>query len=311
MRPGEGDDEGGGDGRAKAAPTAIDNRAQVLLAKSTDGGNTFSAPVKVADYYDLPDCVTYQGADPGRACVPEKGETLQLDLPGRQLSGRGGQPRATPARSWSRSPRTSTATPRRATGACRRATTRTRSSRSTTGVKTPGACNNDIVDQPIDERAARRSPVARPTCARCRPTRAADNQTDQFWQWAAFNPSGQLAVSYYDRGYGSDETTGFSDISLSGSRNGTDFATTRVTSASMPPPTQFEGTFFGDYSGLSAGGDAAHPFWMDTRDPNLFVCRDSAGNVTLPPSVCTASAEQAAVANDQNVYTRGLTIPLP
>jgi hypothetical protein len=50
---------------------------------------------------------------------------------------------------------------------------------------------------------------------------------------------------------------------------------------------------------------------MDTRDPDLFVCRDSAGRVTQPPSVCTASAEQAAVANDQNVYTRGLTIPLP
>ncbi len=29
----------------------------------------------VGDYYDLPDCVTYQGADPGRSCVPEKGPT--------------------------------------------------------------------------------------------------------------------------------------------------------------------------------------------------------------------------------------------
>ena len=55
----------------------------------------------------------------------------------------------------------------------------------------------------------------------------------------------------------------------------------------------------------------AHPFWMDTRDPNLFVCRDSAGNVTLPPSVCTASAPQAKVANDQNVYTQRLSVPVP
>ena len=77
VRPGEGDDEGGGDSaRSNAAPQGVDNRSQVLLAKSTDGGNTFSAPVKVADYYDLPDCATYQdGQDPGRACVPEKGET--------------------------------------------------------------------------------------------------------------------------------------------------------------------------------------------------------------------------------------------
>ncbi len=57
--------------------TGADNRNQILLSKSTDGGQTFSAPVKVSDYYDLPDCDTYQGAgaDPGRACVPEKGSS--------------------------------------------------------------------------------------------------------------------------------------------------------------------------------------------------------------------------------------------
>ena len=54
------------------AVTAGDNRNQILLAKSTDGGATFSTPVKVTDYYDLPDCVTYTGQDPGRACVPAK-----------------------------------------------------------------------------------------------------------------------------------------------------------------------------------------------------------------------------------------------
>ena len=46
--------------------------------------------------------------------------------------------------------------------------------------------------------------------------RDGDNQADQFWQWAAFDPKGRLAVSYYDRAYGNDETTGFSDVSLSG-----------------------------------------------------------------------------------------------
>ena len=33
---------------------------------------SFSTPVKATDYYDLPDCVTYTGQDPGRACVPTK-----------------------------------------------------------------------------------------------------------------------------------------------------------------------------------------------------------------------------------------------
>ena len=55
----------------------------------------------------------------------------------------------------------------------------------------------------------------------------------------------------------------------------------------------------------------ALPFWTDTRDPDLFVCRDSAGNVTLPPSVCTASAPNAAIANDENIYTDSRAIPLP
>jgi hypothetical protein len=59
---------------ASAVVTAHHNRNQVLLAKSTDGGSTFSAPVKVGDFYELPDCLAYQaGADAGRACVPEKG----------------------------------------------------------------------------------------------------------------------------------------------------------------------------------------------------------------------------------------------
>ena len=71
-----------------------DNRNQVLLARSTNGGQSFSAPVKVADYYDLPDCDTYQGAgaDPVRACVPEKGTVDQLGLPCHQLPVGGGRP---------------------------------------------------------------------------------------------------------------------------------------------------------------------------------------------------------------------------
>ena len=58
-----------------ARHAARDNRNQMLLAKSTDGGMTFTAPVKVGDYYDLPDCATYQHANPGRACVPGEGVT--------------------------------------------------------------------------------------------------------------------------------------------------------------------------------------------------------------------------------------------
>jgi len=178
-----------------------------------------------------------------------------------------------------------------------------------TGVKKAGACNNDIV---ISRSAnGGQSFTGGTTDVRRLPSvRNDDPHADQFWQWAAFDHNGNLAVSYYDRAYGTDEKSGFSDVSLSGSTSATVFATRRVTTASMAPESQFEGAFFGDYSGLSAG-DTAHPVWMDTRDPDLFVCRDSAGNVTLPPSRCTASAPNAQVANDQNIYTDNLGIPTP
>ena len=41
--------------------------------------------------------------------------------------------------------------------------------------------------------------------------------TDQFWQGAAFTPTGTLVGHYYDRSYGNDNTTGYSDITVSAS----------------------------------------------------------------------------------------------
>src|SRR5204863_9672443 len=53
------------------------NRNQILLTRSTDGGDTSSAPVLVGYYNELPDCATYQnGLDAGRACIPEKGPSF-------------------------------------------------------------------------------------------------------------------------------------------------------------------------------------------------------------------------------------------
>jgi hypothetical protein len=119
------------------------------------------------------------------------------------------------------------------------------------GVKTAGACNNDVLVS--RSRDGGRTFNGGSTDVRRLPAaRANDPRADQFWQAAAFAPNGRLAVSYYDRAYGRDESTGFPDISLSGSRDGSAFATTRVTTASMAPASQFDGGFFGDYSGLSA-----------------------------------------------------------
>jgi hypothetical protein len=309
VRPGEGDEGGDGGDRRAAPPAGIDNRAQVLLAKSTDGGNTFSAPVKVADYYDLPDCETYQGEDPGVACVPEKGETANsifraTNYPSAAVNPR--DPREVDVTFGSYINRHSNE--RQRNPCVPQGYNPDTFQPLYTGVKTPGACNNDILIS-RSTNGGRSFTGGSADVRTLPPAREGDERADQFWQWAAFDPRGRLAVSFYDRAYGNDEQTGFSDISLSGTRDGTTFGTTRVTTASMPPATQFEGVFFGDYSGLSAD-DVAHPAWMDTRDPDLFVCRDSAGNVTQPPSVCTASAPNAALANDQNVYTDSLNIPV-
>jgi hypothetical protein len=303
-RPG-GEEEGEEGGRA----AGIDNRAQVLLAKSTDGGNNFSAPVKVADFHDLPDCETYQGgAGGGSGCVPEKGDSQNSFFRAANYPVGAVNPQ---------DPREVTVTfasyinshSNESNGCVPRGINPENFLPLYDGVKEAGACNNDVlVSRSLDRGSTF---TGGSTDVRELPAvRNNDPRADQFWQWSAFDRSGRLAVSYYDRAYGTDERTGFSDFSLSGSRNGVSFATTRVTTASMPPPSQFDGGFFGDYSGLSAD-DVAHPIWMDTRDPNLLVCRGGGGAVSLPPRLCTDSAPNAQVANDQNAYTRSLAIPLP
>jgi hypothetical protein len=121
-----------------------------------------------------------------------------------------------------------------------------------------------------------------------------------------------LVTSYFDRQYGNDETTGFSDISLSTSKSVDLFRTTRVTTGSMPPPTQFSGTFYGDYTGLAVTDRAAFPIWMDTRDPDLFVCPGTAVP-GKPPTVCTGTVaggtfQADLTANDQDIFTAGVPL---
>ena len=287
---------------------ATDNRSQVLIAKSTDGGSSFSSPVKVADYYDLPDCETYQQADEGVACVPEKASTHNstfraANYPAAAINPK--NPNEIDVTFASYINRHSN----ERNGCVPQGYNPDTFQPLYTGVKKKGACNNDVLLSRSTDGG--KTFTGQTTNVRVLPSvRGNDPHADQFWQWAAFDHSNNLAVSYYDRAYGTDEKTGFSDISLTGSANRRNFATRRVTTASMPPESQFEGEFVGDYSGLSAG-DNAHPVWTDTRDPDLFVCRDSAGNVTQPPSRCTASAPNANPANDQNIYTRDLGIPTP
>ena len=118
----------------------------MLLAKSTDGGNTFSPPVKVADYYDLPDCETYQGEDPGVACVPEKGETTNsifraTNYPSAAVNPR--DPREIDVTFGSYINRHSNE--RQRIPCVPQGYNPDTFQALYTGVKTPGACNNDIL----------------------------------------------------------------------------------------------------------------------------------------------------------------------
>ncbi len=174
-----------------------------------------------------------------------------------------------------------------------------------TGVKTPGACNNDIlVSVSGDGGSSFTGTTTDPRQLTTVTQAPGQATTDQFWQWSAFTNDARLVVSYFDRQYGKDDATGFSDTSLSSSEDLDHFAAQRVTMGSMPPPTEFGGMFFGDYTGLAAVDDA-HPLWMDTRDAELFLCPGS-GAPGAPPALCTASASNASRANDQDIFTQSI-----
>jgi hypothetical protein len=63
-------------------------------------------------------------------------------------------------------------------------------------------------------------------------------------QSIALTKNGKRVTSYDDRPYGDDETTGFSEVSLSGSGDLAHVVVQRSTSAPMPPPTPHGGVVF-------------------------------------------------------------------
>ena len=285
-----------------------ENRNQVLLTKSTDGGQTFGAPVLVGYYYDLPDCATYQGGkDNGRACVPEKGSSTNSYFRATNYPSGAVNP-LRPAEVSVTFGSYLNKNSKEANGCVPAGFSETTGQNLYTGVKTYGACSNDIlVSTSIDGGASFTGTTTDPrdlTTVTGKKTRA---HTDKFWQAAAYTRDDKLAVSYYDRGYGDDVMSGFSDLSLAGSHNLVDWTAVRVTTSSMPPPTQFGGLFMGDYTGLTAV-DRAFPIWTDTRGAELFLAPGS-GTPGNPPQLARGSAPNAPYANDQDVYTRAVDVP--
>ena len=288
-----------------------ENHYQVLLSKSTDGGNTFSAPVKVSDYNDLPDCDTYQGAgaDPFRSCVPEKSSTTRsvfraTNYPSGQVDPRNTNRVSVTFGSYI-NPDSNESNGCAPTGFA------ADGNPTYTGVKTPGACANKVLLKVSTDGGATFAGSTDPRQGEVVNQSPGQKHTDQWFQWSAFTRDGKLAVDYYDRQYGSDETTGSSDFSLSGSRNLADFGQIRLTSSSMPAPTQFEGPkggqFYGDYVWLSAL-DKAYAIWSDTREPDLFVCPGT-GTPGNPPAVCGSAEPNGLPANDEDTFMAAVNVP--
>ena len=280
--------------------TGKDNRSQVLIARSTDGGSTFSAPVRVGYFYDLPDCLTYQGQDAGRSCVPEKGPLHNsyfraADYPIGAVDPRDGHKIVVTLGSYINrdSNETKGCTPAGFSGF---------GENLYNGVKN-GGCNNKIMlSTSTDAGASFTGTTVDPRDLPVVNTSPRQAHTDQFWQAASFARNGSLAVSSYDRQYGDDETTGFSDVTVSVGRGAARFDQDRATSSSMPPPTQFSGNFYGDYTGLAVSDDTVVPVWMDTRQLDLFACPSA------PPATCVGTAPNARFANDQDIYATGIRL---
>lgn len=298
---------GGDANNGQRAAASKENYNQMLIAKSSNGGGSFAAPVRVGKYYDLPDCATYEGGqDLGRSCVPEKGRSQHsffraTNYPVGAVSPNGRRVVVTYGSYINQHSKESLG--------CRPAGfSATTGANLYDGVKN-GGCNNDIlISQSADGGRSYTGTHVDPRRMPVVTTAPGQAKTDQFWQGAAFTAKGTLAVTYYDRAYGNDERTGFSDITLSGSSDYSTFGSRRVTTSSMPPPTEFSGLFYGDYIAVATAGERAFPIWSDTRATDLFLCPGS-GQPGVPPQICAAAAPNASLANDQEIYTQGIAVP--
>ena len=258
------------------------NHNQILIVKSDDGGETWSDPVKVADFYDLPDCFTYTGQDAFRACVPTAplsevsifratnypsgaatdDETVVIDF-GSYIN-----PHSNPT-----------------LGNC----TPDGFSADTglnlyVGVGETGGCNNDILRSVSTDGGLTFTGTTTPPDELEAVSKDRSVPTDQWWQWSAENPkTGKVVAAFYDRRYGDCQTSGCMDITLRRSKG----SFVRVTSKSMPPSNEFPDSggfsvFMGDYMGLAVGSDGvAHPVWTDSRNP-IFAYDPTSADARVP-----------------------------
>jgi hypothetical protein len=236
---------------SRKAPIA-DGVAQQLFVKSTDGGRTWTRPVKVASDvqgqpFSIPPDDTIPDCPDFRQCLPPNGYRLN-DFPSMGIDNESGKL----AVFWADF---------RNGGPC--------DTNRSLGVPVPvEPCrnhDNDVfaavsTDGGVSWSGARK---------------ASDGGVTAQWQpWGDVGENGNLYVAYYDRKYGVCETTGCNDITLATSGdNGQSWSRQRITTGSMPnlpcAVNEFECGFLGDYMSTVFRNGEVHMVWADTRGRDL------------------------------------------
>jgi len=97
---------------------------------------------------------------------------------------------------------------------------------------------------------------------------AVGNDKDQWFPWLSIDASGSIVVIFMDRRNSLSNL--YYDVYLARSVDGglSFEENLRVTTVSSDPRTDFGGTFIGDYNGVASTFDLSYPLWTDTRNGN-------------------------------------------
>lgn len=188
----------------------------MLLTKSTDGGATFNNPVKINDYYDLPNYQSNQSDDTGRACVPKKNPSTQsvfqtANYPSGAVNPHHPNVVTVTFNSYINrySKKSNNCTP---TGFNAFKTN------TYTDIKTTKTCNNNIlINVSNNNNTNFTNTTTNPQSLKSVTNDPNQRTTDQFWQWNTYTQAGKLAMNYFDQQYDTDKFNGSSNISISNS----------------------------------------------------------------------------------------------